>query len=201
MRLVNKVVIITGAGSGIGRASAYLFAREGAKLVVADINDVGGEETVTNIRADGGEAIFVHTDVSLASEVEHIIRGAKDKCGKIDILFNNAGVNLGPSAVETFEESRWERTYAVNVKGVVLMTKYIVLEMKKTGGGVIINTASISGGRPRAYNAIYASSKSAVITLSKGGSAVVSAALPHHRIYIKNRKIAITYPALKNEKV
>lgn len=86
MKLDNKVTIITGAVSGIGRAAAYLFPKEGSKLVVADINDAGGEETVATIGVNGGEAIFVHTDVSRSSEVEHLVRVSKDRFGKIDIL-------------------------------------------------------------------------------------------------------------------
>ena len=167
MRLANKVAIITGAGSGIGRASAYLFAEEGSKLVVADINDAGGEETVATIKADGGEAIFVHTDVSIASEVEHLVKATKDRFGKIDILFNNAGILMRPTAVETIDESLWDHTYAVNVKSIFLGAKYVVPEMKKAGGGVIINTASISGVRPRTYISAYVSSKGAVIALTK----------------------------------
>lgn len=167
MRLANKVAIITGAGSGIGRASAYLFAREGSKLVVADINDAGGEETVTTIMADGGEAVFVHADVSIASEVENLVKVTKDKFGKIDILFNNAGTYIRPTAVEATEESWWDRIYAVNVKGIFLATKYVVPEMKKAGGGVIINTASGAGVRPLSNISAYASSKGAVITLTK----------------------------------
>ena len=87
MRLENKVAIITGAGSGIGRASAIMFAKEGAKVVVADINDKGGEETVASINSNGGEAIFVHTDVSKATDAENLIKTTKDKFGRIDILF------------------------------------------------------------------------------------------------------------------
>lgn len=167
MRLANKVAIITGAGSGIGRASAYLFAKERTKVAVADINDAGGEETVATIKADGGEAIFVHTDVSIASEVEHLVNVTKDKFGKIDILFNNAGILPKPIAIENIDESLWDQVYAINVKGIFLAIKYTVPEMKKAGGGVIINTGSISGVRPRPYSAAYSSSKGAVILITK----------------------------------
>lgn len=167
MRLINKVAIITGAGSGIGRASAYLFAKEGAKVVVVDIVDVSGEETVATIKASGGEAIFLHTDVSVASEVKHLIKVTVDTFGKIDILFNNAGIDQKATEIENIDESLWDQIYAVNVKGIFLCAKYAVPEMKKARSGVIINIASMSGIRPRMNICAYASSKGAVITLTK----------------------------------
>ena len=168
MRLANKIAIITGGGSGIGRASAYLFAREGAKVVVAERTFSTGEETAAIINSSGGEAIFVCTNVQVASEIEHLVKVTKDKFGKIDILFNNAGVLIGPTAVEDIEETGWDHTYAVNVKSIFLGVKYVVPEMKKAGGGVIINTASIGGVRPiRVYFSAYNSSKGAVIVLTK----------------------------------
>ncbi len=167
MRLANRVAIITGAGSGLGRASAVLFAKEGAKIVVADINDSGGGETVEDIRSSGGEAIFVHTDVSKASDVESLIKTTKEKLGKIDILFNCAGVPQRPTPVEDLDESLWDQIFSINVKGIFLMTKYAFPVMKEAGSGVVINLASISGLRPRPGGSGYASSKAAVINLTK----------------------------------
>jgi len=168
MRLDNKVAIITGGGSGMGKASAYLFAREGAKVVVAQRTSSTGEETVATIKSNGGEAIFVCTDVTIASEVAHLIRETMNTFGKIDILFNNAGTEQKPAPVENIDESLWESIYAVNVKGVFLVTKYAVPEMKKAGSGVIINTASLLGVRARRpHLSAYASSKGAVIMLTK----------------------------------
>jgi 3-oxoacyl-[acyl-carrier protein] reductase len=167
MRLADKVAVITGAGSGIGRASAYLFAKEGAKVVVADIDDAGGKETVAAVEANGGEAIFVHTDVSVASEVEHMVKATIDRFGKIDILFNNAGTYIVPDVLETTEEVSWDHVYAVNVKAIFLGAKYAVPEMRKTGGGVIINTGSVVAFRPPKYSSAYSSSKGAVNTLTK----------------------------------
>lgn len=167
MRLANKVAIITGAGSGIGRASAVLFAQEGANIVVADINDSGGQETVAAIKSSGGEAIAVHTDVTIASEVENLGKITKDKFGKVDILFNNAGIPQQTMSFETVTEELWDQIFATNVKSIFLTAKSIVPMMKVAGGGVIINVASISGIRPRPGNVAYSTSKAAVILLTK----------------------------------
>src|SRR5512136_2470586 len=99
MRLIDKIAIITGAGSGIGRATAYLFAKEGAKVVIADIDDAGGEETAASIKASGGNAIFVHTDVSIAPEVESLIKTTKASFGRIDIVVNNAAMEQKPTSL------------------------------------------------------------------------------------------------------
>ena len=167
MRLANKVAIITGASSGIGRASAILFAKEGAKVVVADINDAGGEETVLAIKSSSGEALFIHNDVTKASDAENMIKVTKDKFGKIDILFNNAGMPQQTVPIEKVDEAQWDRIYAVNVKSIFLTAKSVAPIMKESGGGVIINTCSISGVRPRPGNVAYASSKAAAIHLTK----------------------------------
>ncbi|MFC1871193.1 SDR family NAD(P)-dependent oxidoreductase [Chloroflexota bacterium] len=167
MRLANKVAIITGAGSGIGRASSIMFAKEGAKVVVADINDASGEETVATIKSSGGEAFFVHTDVSKASDAENLIKAANGKYGKIDVLFNNAGVPQTPAPLDELEESVWDSVYAVNIKSVFLMTKYAIPVMKKAESGVIINLASIAGVRPRPGSGAYATAKAAAIHLTK----------------------------------
>lgn len=167
MRLGNKVAIITGAGSGLGRASAILFAKEGAKVVVADVSDAGGRETVAEIGSSGGEAIFVHTDVSKASDAENVIKTTKDKFGKIDIILNCAGIPQRPTPVEELDESLWDRIFSVNVKGIFLMAKYAFPVMKEAGSGSMINIASISGVRPRPGGGAYATSKGAAILLTR----------------------------------
>ena len=145
MRLKDKVAIITGATSGIGRAGAILFAREGAKVVVVGRRKAAGEETVRRIKGMGGEAIFVKADVSKASEIKRMVDKTVQTYGKIDILFNNAGI-LGPRNVFTsdFPEEEVERLIAVNFKGVFYCTKYAIPEMIKSGGGSIIATGSDS---------------------------------------------------------
>ena len=167
MRLNKKVAAITGAGSGIGRASAMLFAAEGAKVVVADINDTASEDTVAAIKSKGGDAFFVHTDVSKASDAENLINTTKEKFGNIDILFNNAGTPMSNTSIEELDESTWDRIYTVNVKSVFLTMKYAIPVMKEAGSGVIINLASMGGVRPLKGTNAYASSKAAVIHLTK----------------------------------
>lgn len=168
MRLANKIAVITGAASGFGRASSVLFAQEGAKVVVADVNDAGGQETVNVIKGKGSEAIFVHTDVSKSEDIQRLIKSAVYTFGRIDILFNNAGIpQKKPVSIYALEEAEWDRLFAVNVKSVYLGAKYVAPEMRKQGGGVIINTASASAIAIRTHLAAYVSSKGAVITLTK----------------------------------
>jgi NAD(P)-dependent dehydrogenase (short-subunit alcohol dehydrogenase family) len=143
MRLENKVALITGAGSGIGRETATLFAAEGAKIVVVDINDEGGRETVRLVQAGGGEAIYVRADVSKAADCETMVRAAEESFGQLNILFNNAGISHArdDDAINT-EEEVWDLTMAINLKGVFLGCKYGIPALRRAGGGSVINTAS-----------------------------------------------------------
>lgn len=167
MKLDNKVAAITGSGSGIGRASAVLFAKEGAKVVVADINDAGGEETMKDIDSTGGEALFIHTDVTKAPDVENMIQTTMEKFGKIDILFNNAGTPQKTMPFETLDESLWDHLFETNVKSIYLTLKFAIPVMKNAGKGVVINLASMAGVRPRPGSAAYASTKAAVLHITK----------------------------------
>ena len=159
--------MITGAGSGIGRASALLFSQEGAKVTVVCRTVQHGQETVDLIREMGGRAVFIKADVSKADDVERMVRTTVDTYGRIDILFNNAGVASRPVPTEELEEKRWDRIMAVNAKGIFLGCKYAIPFMKTQGGGVIINTASASGVRPRPGTSAYSASKGAAIALTK----------------------------------
>ena len=143
MRLHNKVAVITGAGSGIGRESALLFAREGARVVVADVNDDAGQAVVEELRAAGGEAVYVRADVSKGAEAEGMVRAAEESFGRLDVLFNNAGISHAKDddAVAT-EEEVWDLTMNINLKGVFLGCKYGIPALRRAGGGSIINTAS-----------------------------------------------------------
>lgn len=169
MRLQNKVAIITGAGSGIGRESALLFAREGATVVVADVNDQAGEATVSAIGEQGGEAGYVHTDVSQASSVENLVRRTEERYGKLDVMFNNAGImpDADASILETPEEV-WDLVIDVNLKGVFLGSKYAIQAMLRGGGGSIINVASFVALVGSATSQIaYTASKGGVLSLTR----------------------------------
>jgi len=142
-RLNDKVALITGAASGIGRETALLFAREGAQVAAIDVNDTEGEQTVQMILDEGGSALYVHADVSSASECEAMVSQAEEAYGKLDILFNNAGImdSRDDDAVNTSEEV-WDLTMQINLKGVYLGCKYGIPALRRNGGGSIINTAS-----------------------------------------------------------
>jgi 3-oxoacyl-[acyl-carrier protein] reductase len=168
MKLENKVALITGAGSGMGRASAILFSKEGSKISVVDVDSKTGKETVDAIKDMGGEAIFVQADVSSAPDVERMVKTTADTYGKLDILFNNAGIAMAFTPIEDVEEAFWDRIMAINLKSIFLGCKYAIPIMKKQGGGVILNTASIIGVRPRPRLNAYLASKAAAINLTKG---------------------------------
>ena len=169
-RLAGKVALITGAGSGQGRAAARLFAKEGAKVVVTDVAIKGGEETVGLVRADGGEASFIAMDVSKAAQVQRGVELAVQTYGRLHILYNNAAIwnpRLDNRVVE-LEEEAWDTILAVNLKGVYLCCKYGIPELSRAGGGSVINTASIAGlvssGQP---SHSYSASKGGVISLTR----------------------------------
>ncbi len=166
-RLKNKVAIITGGGSGIGRATCLLFAREGAKVVVADYAAEGGHETVRQIKAASGEATFVQADVSKSADVRTMIATTVNTYGRVDVLFNNAGIE-GPSAkLANYKEEDWDRVIAIDLTAVYLGMKYAIPEMIKQGGGVIISTASVAGMVGFPGSGAYAAAKAGVINLTR----------------------------------
>lgn len=167
MRLKDKVAIITGGGSGIGRASAELFAHEGAKVVVADFNEKAGQETAAAIRRAGGEAIFVRVDVSDPAQVQQLVNTTLQTYGGIDILVNNAGVLLFGTALDTSQED-WERVIAINLTGTFLVSKAVLPHMIARGGGSIVNLTSSTGAHDAAANTVaYVTSKGGVALLTR----------------------------------
>ena len=165
--LQGKIALVTGGGSGIGRASALAFAREGAKVVVADVVIDGGEETLGLIKKAGGEAIFVKADVSKAAEVEALVNQAVEAYGRLDCTYNNAGIEGIMASTTDYTEEAWDRVMAINLKGVWLCMKYEIPQMLKQGGGAIVNTASVAGLLGGQLMPAYVASKHGVVGLTK----------------------------------
>ncbi len=167
MRLENQVAVVTGGGSGIGAATAVAFAREGARIVVADVNEAGAKKTVEHIEKAGGQALLVRADVTRAADTQATVEQALTTWGRLDVYFANAGVPQWKSEVEDVDEATFDRIFAVNVKGVWLGAKYALPVMKKQRRGVFLVTASTAALRPRLGSQTYAASKGAVVTLTK----------------------------------
>lgn len=166
--LKDKVAIVTGAAMGMGEATARLFAREGAKVVVADFNDEKGEAVAASIREAGGEATFVHVDISQADEVEAMVRATVDAYGRLDVAINNAALTPDDKPVHEFDEEYWDRLMAVDLKGTALCLKYELRQLRaQGGGGSIVNVSSVSGFRPQPANVAYVAAKHGVNGLTK----------------------------------
>lgn len=165
--LTDKVAIVTGAGSGIGKAVAELYAKEGAKVVVSDINEVSGNETVNIIKSSGGEAVFFKADTSSPTDNEALVNKAVEVYGKLDIACNNAGIG-GPAALtEDYPLDGWKNVIDINFNGVFYGCKYQLQAMQKNGGGSIVNMASIHGTVAAPFSSAYTSAKHAVVGLTK----------------------------------
>jgi NAD(P)-dependent dehydrogenase (short-subunit alcohol dehydrogenase family) len=193
-RFKDKVVIVTGAGNGIGRAGAQAFAREGAAVVAADINEANGWATVQSITETGGRAVFVKTDVTRSTDVQNLVREAVAAFGGIDVLYNNAGVVRYGTVVDMTEEE-WDFILNVNLRASFLTCKYAIPEMRKRGGGAIVNTASAQAFASQKTVAAYAASKGGIVSLTQ------SIALDHARENIRCNCIApgsICTPMLEN---
>ncbi|MDR0490590.1 MAG: SDR family oxidoreductase [Oscillospiraceae bacterium] len=167
MRLKDKIAIITGAGSGMGRASAIRFAEEGAKVVVADINEDGGKETAEMIKAAGGEAIFVKADVSKDEDCKGMVDAAVKAFGGLNILYNNAALPQKEKRFIDCTNEEWDAIMNVNLRGPFIACKYAYPEFLKAGGGVYLATASLGAIMPRALSCAYSPSKAGIINLYK----------------------------------
>jgi 3-oxoacyl-[acyl-carrier protein] reductase len=169
MRLGGKVAIITGGGSGFGEGIAKRFAEEGAKIVVNDIDDTGGRRVAAEIeRAAGqGSAVFVHADVAIDREVAAMVEACLGRFGRLDIMVNNAGIAHRNMPMLEVDEAMVDKILAVNVKAIWLAARHVVPVFRRQGGGVIINTASTAGLRPRPGLTVYNASKGAAITMTK----------------------------------
>jgi meso-butanediol dehydrogenase/(S,S)-butanediol dehydrogenase/diacetyl reductase len=166
MRLKDKVCIITGGGSGIGRASCVMFAAEGAKVVVADKNKANADAVAAECSKNGAQAIAVEVDVSRGADVKRMIDETVKKFGRLDVLVNNAGYGIAGSVLDT-DEDAWEALMSVNVRGVFLCSKHAIPAMKANGGGAIVNTASVVAAIGVRNRAAYVASKGAVAALTR----------------------------------
>jgi NAD(P)-dependent dehydrogenase (short-subunit alcohol dehydrogenase family) len=169
-KFTNEAALVTGGGSGIGRASSIHFAKEGARVIVADVNSQGGNETVKIIKEGGGEAAFVKVDVSVETEVESLIRQTVQIYGRLDYAHNNAGLVDTEPLTPDITEELWDRVIGVNLKGVWLCMKYEIPQMLKQGGGAIVNTSSVCGLIANPNLAAYVASKHGINGLTKAAA-------------------------------
>jgi NAD(P)-dependent dehydrogenase (short-subunit alcohol dehydrogenase family) len=179
-RIQGKVAVITGAASGMGRTTAIRFAKEGASIVLTDLNSQGGETAVAECAAAGGRAVFQRTDVTSEPDIKAAVARAVKEFGRIDIMFNNAGIAGAVGPIEKVESEAWDRTMATLLRAVYLGMRYSIPEMRKVGGGSIISTASVAGLRGVGYLAAYSAAKAAVVNLTQA----VAIEVGHDRIRV-----------------
>lgn len=179
-KLNGKVAVITGAASGMGRATALRFAKEGAAVVLTDLNSHGGEEAVAECAAAGGKAVFQRTDVTSEADIQAAIGRATREYGRLDIMYNNAGVAGALGPIEKVTAQDWDRSISVLLRAVFFGMKYSIPEMRKVGGGSIITTASVAGLRGVGYLAAYSAAKGAIVTLTQA----VAIEVGHDRIRV-----------------
>jgi len=164
---MSKSIIITGAATGLGRATALKLAELGHNIVVVDFNETEGQNTVNMVKEKGAQAIFVKADVSDEQQVKNYVEKAIEAFGKIDVLFNNAGIMVPFRLIHEYDEKEYDRIMNVNVKGAFYGAKYVIPHMIENGGGTIVNTVSSNSFKPTAYNGLYSMSKHALNALTK----------------------------------
>jgi NAD(P)-dependent dehydrogenase (short-subunit alcohol dehydrogenase family) len=179
-KLDGKVAVITGAASGMGRATAIRFAKEGAAVVVADLNSQGGEATISEIAATGGRAVFQRTDVGVENDIKSLIDRAVKEYGRLDITYNNAGIGGATGRLTDIKAEDWDKTFVILTRAVFLGIKHSIEPMRKAGGGSIISTASVAGLKGAAGLHAYSAAKAAVVNLTE--SAAIE--LGHDRIRV-----------------
>jgi len=163
----DKVALVMGGGAGTGRATVLAFAAEGARVVIADINEQAGEKTLAEVRSRGGEGLFVPADMSSAADVQRLMEQIQESCGALHMVSNNAALGVPNKPVTELSEAEWDRCMAVTLRGVWLCMKLQLPLIEASGGGAIVNVASVSGLRGEAFQSAYAAAKGGVINLSK----------------------------------
>ncbi|GAB4424566.1 MAG: SDR family oxidoreductase [Chloroflexi bacterium OHK40] len=166
----GKVALVTGAGAGIGRATALAFARHGAKVVVADVAEAAGEETAALARAENTDAFFMRADVSQRADVEALVAAVVDTYGRLDFAHNNAGIEGAQAMLADYPEESWDRVIGINLKGVWLCMKYELKQMLRQGGGAIVNTSSVAGLTGSRGVSAYVASKHGIVGLTKAAA-------------------------------
>jgi len=169
-KLEGRVAVITGAASGMGRATALRFAKEGAAVVVADLNSQAGEATIAEIAAAGGRAVFQHTDVASDAAIKSVIDRAVSEFGRLDITYNNAGIGGATGRLEETDGADWDKSFVILTRAVFLGIKYSIAPMRKAGGGSIISTSSVAGLRGVAGLHAYSAAKAAVVSLTESAA-------------------------------
>jgi len=167
-KLDGKVALISGGARGQGAAEAHVFTREGAKVVFGDVRDAEGAQVEAAVRAEGGDAVYVHLDVTVEADWDKAVRTATERYGKLDVLVNNAGIVIPRVPIEERTAEEWDRVMAINAKGVFLGTKYAIPAMRRAGGGSIVNISSVAGiGQSAHQEPAYAASKGAIRIFTK----------------------------------